>query len=52
MVARERSLRDVVNMWLGSDVAGRTRVTRIARSRREARRGVAFALSPRVINAP
>ncbi|OUL73559.1 hypothetical protein CA601_43665 [Paraburkholderia hospita] len=40
MVARERSLRDVVNMWLGSDVAGRSRVTRITRSRREAWRCV------------
>ncbi|OUL78050.1 hypothetical protein CA603_35130 [Paraburkholderia hospita] len=40
MVARERLLRDVVNMWLGSDVAGRSRVTRITRSRREAWRCV------------
>jgi hypothetical protein len=40
MVARERSLRDVVSMWLGSDVAGRIRVTRITRSRRRAWRCV------------
>ncbi|TGN95713.1 hypothetical protein PL79_021730 [Burkholderia sp. USMB20] len=35
MVARERSLRDVVNMWLGADVVGRIRMTRIVRSRRK-----------------
>lgn len=40
MVARERSLRDVVNMWLGAGVAGRIRVTRITRSRRRAWRCV------------
>ncbi|CAE6746970.1 hypothetical protein R75461_02752 [Paraburkholderia nemoris] len=39
MVARERSLRKIVNMWLGSD-AGSSRVTRITRTRCKAWRCV------------
>lgn len=35
MSARERSLRNVVESWLGSEPGNRLRITRISRSRRK-----------------